>query len=144
MKKVVFILFLVPALISCQSTDKKPADATLATGENKPVETTTIEWIDSTTQNLPKVTEGTVVEVTYRFRNTGTKPLVIEKVTPGCGCTVPEMPTKPVPPGESDVIRAKFDSKSRQGMQNKDITVTTNTEPAQHRLYFNVEVAPKQ
>jgi hypothetical protein len=143
MKKVVFILFLLPALISCESTDKKSAGATAASEENKTVEKTTIEWIDSTTQNLPKVTEGPVVEITYRFKNTGTKPLVIEKVVPGCGCTVPEMPTKPIQPGETDVIKAKFNTQGRQGMQNKDITVTTNTDPAQHTLYFNVEVAHK-
>jgi|SRR5688572_23399438 len=136
MKQLVFILLLLPALISCQSGDKQPAGSPGAT---------TLEWVDSTTQNLGKITEGSIAEVTYRFKNTGTKNLVIEEVRAGCGCTVAEKPLKPIAPGESEVIKAKFDSNGRPvGMNEKEVYVTANTTEKSYTLKFRVEITPKQ
>jgi hypothetical protein len=155
MKKVVFLLLIMPAILSCESSDKK-VNGTAATesgntalsptNNNQPAafdsaNATSIQWIDSTSQDLGRVKEGTVVEVTYRFKNTGNKPLVIESVQPSCGCTVPEKPEKPIPPGGEEVIRAKFSSSGRAGQNHKSITVNANTLPSsQHILQFNVEV----
>ena len=104
---------------------------------------TTIQWLDSTTQNLNKVMEGAQVDVTWRFRNTGSKPLVIEKAQPGCGCTVAEKPEEPILPGGEGRIRATFNSEGRPaGLQSKNIIVQANTKPSTiHELIFNVEVA---
>ncbi|MEO5563769.1 MAG: DUF1573 domain-containing protein, partial [Chitinophagaceae bacterium] len=82
--------------------------------------------------------------VSYRFKNSGNKSLVIEDVAAGCGCTVPEKPEQAFAPGEEGVIRAKFDSKGRVGTNNKFVTVTANTSPSKQQvLKFNVEVTPK-
>jgi hypothetical protein len=145
MKKVAFLLLIMAALVSCESKDQKAGSATLSTDDKKaeadPSAVTSIQWIDSTFQDLGKVKEGTVVEVTYRFKNTGDKNLVIENAQPSCGCTVPEKPEQPIAPGGTDVIKAKFDSKGRPGVNNKTITVTANTTPEkQHQLNFKVEV----
>lgn len=144
MKKVAFLLLVLTALVSCESKDQK-AGATLSAGDKKtetdPSAVTSIQWIDSTSQDLGKVKEGTVVEVTYRFKNSGDKNLVIENAQPSCGCTVPEKPEQPIAPGGTDVIKAKFDSKGRLGPNSKTITVTANTAPEkQHVLSFKVEV----
>ncbi|RYY81054.1 MAG: DUF1573 domain-containing protein [Chitinophagaceae bacterium] len=86
--------------------------------------------------------EGAQVDVSWRFRNTGTKPLVIEKAQPGCGCTVAEKPEAPIPPGGEGRIRATFNSEGRVGTQHKNLIVQANTKPSTiHDLYFNVEVA---
>lgn len=105
---------------------------------------TTIQWIESS-KNFGKINEGQVLNVSFRFKNTGDKPLVIEDVRPSCGCTAANPPDKPILPGEEGVINATFDSKSRQGLNSKDITVVANTKDTkQHKLHFEVDVIPQK
>lgn len=138
MKKLFIFLIASTALFACQSTDKKPTVETKTA--NEPAELTSIQWLDSTTINLGKIKEGQVVEVSYRFKNSGDKNLVIESVKAGCGCTVPERPEKPIAPGEEDIIKAKFDSHGKPGHQQKAITVTANTPEKNQVLTFSVDV----
>jgi len=103
---------------------------------------TTVEWLDSTYKDLGKVKEGQQVEVSFRFKNTGTKNLVIDDVTASCGCTVPEKPQEPITPGQEGMIKAKFDSKGKPvGEARKEVYVTANTTPStSHTLTFRVEI----
>lgn len=91
-------------------------------------DTTTVQIIDSA-YNFGKVTDGEKVEYSYRFRNTGTKPLVVVQATASCGCTVPQKPEKPILPGEIGFIKIVFDSKGRVGEAHKTITVESNANP---------------
>jgi hypothetical protein len=149
MKKLLFVLTAITLvlLVACRTADKKP-DNTLSAEEktkmaNDSANFTSIEWLDSTNTDLGKVKEGAIVEVSYRFKNSGNKTLIIEDVSAGCGCTVPEKPEKPIAPGEEGVIRAKFDSKGRAGTNNKYVTVTANTSPSKQQiLQFTVNVTP--
>lgn len=133
-------------LFACQSADTKAEKA--LTPEQKENATkdsanfTTIQWLDSTYRDLGKVKEGQVVEVSFRFKNSGTKNLVIANVSASCGCTVPEKPEKPYAPGEEGVIKAKFDSKGRpKGEARKEVFVTANTSPENlTTLAFRVEI----
>lgn len=105
---------------------------------------TTIQWLDSSHQDLGKVNEGQVVEVSWKFKNNGSKPLIINGASASCGCTVAEKPEAPIAPGEEGIIKAKFDSKNREGMQRKDVYVTANTKGLRdHQLSFAVEVQKK-
>lgn len=64
----------------------------------------------------------------FTVKNTGKKPLIIEKVEASCGCTSPEKPEKPILPGKSDRIKVVFHPAAGQvGNQNKTVTVTSNT-----------------
>ncbi len=145
MKKILFVLFAA-GIFACQTADEKTADALTQEQKDKAARDsanfTSIEWLDSTFRDLGKVKEGQVVEVSYRFRNSGEKNLVIANVSASCGCTVPEKPEKPYAPGEEGVIRAKFDSKGRPaGETRKDVYVTANTTPESAiRLSFKVEI----
>lgn len=66
----------------------------------------------------------------FIVKNTGKKPLIIEKVEASCGCTTPEKPEKPILPGKSDKIKVVFHPKPGQtGEQNKTVTVSSNTSP---------------
>ena len=154
MKKIVIILVACISLIACKSDDKKVTPASQLTPEQKEqaaaemeriakdsTSFTTIQWIDSTYRDLGKVKEGAQVEVTFRFKNTGTKPLVVTSVSASCGCTVAEKPEKPCLPGEEDIIKAVFDSKDRVGEANKSLYVVANTNPTgTHELKFHVLV----
>lgn len=61
----------------------------------------------------------------FHFKNTGTEPLMITNAKGSCGCTVPEWPKEPIRPGQSDVIKIKYDTK-RSGPISKTVTITTN------------------
>lgn len=62
---------------------------------------------------------------TFEFTNTGQAPLIITSVKSTCGCTVPEKPEAPIMPGESGVIKVKYDT-NRVMPIRKTITVISN------------------
>jgi hypothetical protein len=105
---------------------------------------TTIQWLDSASRNYGTVIEGEKVNVSYRFRNTGTTPLVIGQVRPSCGCTIAEQPQKPIAPGEEGEIKAVFNSDHHPGINHKTLFVNANTKGTQnYSLQFVVQVDKK-
>lgn len=64
---------------------------------------------------------------TFKFKNTGNAPLVINNVKSTCGCTVPKKPKAPILPGETGEIEVKYDTK-RVNHIRKTITVYSNAE----------------
>lgn len=60
-----------------------------------------------------------------KFKNTGNEPLIITNAKGSCGCTVPDWPKEPIMPGQTGVIKIKYDT-SRSGSINKSVTITTN------------------
>lgn len=131
------------AVAGCQNSDQQPGNGT--TGGVTSVDkndSTSITWIDSTEQSLGKIKKGQVAEITWRFKNTGDKPLVVSNVTVGCGCTVAEKPEQPIPPGGEGLIKASFDSKSQMpNSYNKTVSVFSNVKSAHEKiLAFSVEV----
>ncbi|HTD93103.1 MAG TPA: DUF1573 domain-containing protein [Chitinophagaceae bacterium] len=146
MKKFLLIISIAAGLVACQGSDQKAGKPLSQEEKDKAVNDssnfTTIQWLDSTVKELGKVKEGQVVEVSYRFKNTGDRNLIIQNVSASCGCTVPEKPDKPFAPGEEGTVRAKFDSKGRpHGEARKEVYVNANTKPEQqHILTFKVEI----
>jgi hypothetical protein len=63
----------------------------------------------------------------FAFTNTGTNPLIIENAEGSCGCTVPEYPREPIPPGGSGEIKVKYSPGQQIGQQNKTVSITANT-----------------
>jgi hypothetical protein len=61
----------------------------------------------------------------FKFTNNGKEPLIISNARGSCGCTVPTWPKEPIKPGESSVIKVKYDTK-RLGAINKSVTITSN------------------
>lgn len=72
--------------------------------------------------NLDYAADGTCE---FKFKNTGNSPLIISKAKGSCGCTVPQWPREPINPGQSGVIKVKYDTK-RPGQINKSVTITSN------------------
>ena len=64
-------------------------------------------------------------ECEFRFTNTGTEPLLVQKPKSSCGCTIPSWPNEPILPGESDVIKVTYRT-NKPGNINKTVTVTSN------------------
>jgi Protein of unknown function (DUF1573) len=61
----------------------------------------------------------------FKFKNTGTEPLIIKNARGSCGCTVPSYKKEPIAPGESSDIEVRYDTQ-RIGDFQKSITIDTN------------------
>ena len=163
MKKILIVLAAAITIASCKEADKT-ADTTSSTATTTteaastatatstataqqntvdPATLTKVEWLDGMDKDFGKIEEGKTLEVSFRFKNVGDKPLVISNVSASCGCTVPETPKKPYQPGETGVIKASFNSAGKSGAQAKQVNVFANLEPAMTTLNFRVEVKAK-
>ena len=143
-----FVLFpFAVVLFSCTSTDKPATKEDAATDSLNKVAMadtsnyTTIQWLDSTTQDLGKIKEGSIVEITWKFKNTGNKPLIIADAQGTCGCTIADRPKEPVAPGGEGIIKARFNSQGQGPEAHKTVTVDANTkDQTQHLLTFTAQV----
>lgn len=93
--------------------------------------------------NFGEVDEGEIVEHKFAFKNTGKVPLIILNASSSCGCTIPEWPKDPVPPGGSGEILAKFNTTGKMHDQKKTISVTANTYPNINTVVLSGKVNPK-
>lgn len=75
---------------------------------------------------------------TFKFKNTGDHPLIIESAKASCGCTIPNKPEAPIQPGEIGEIDVIFRPKEGQQGQKvtKRVTVKANTVPKES--YINI------
>lgn len=67
-----------------------------------------------------------VVEHDFTIRNDGNVTLVIKKAKPSCGCTVANISSRDIHPGESAIITTKLNLNGRDGKQHKTIDVESN------------------
>lgn len=151
MKRLIFILLSVTLITACKNVTKNPKEPVDPEAQakeqaaflNDTTNWTTVQWMDSV-QNFGKVTDGEKVIISFHFKNTGTKPLVISNVQASCGCTVPSKPEEPIAPGKEAVITAEFNSAGRVGMASKYLNVTCNTKEQLINLLFEGEVLAKK
>ncbi|MDX9751063.1 MAG: DUF1573 domain-containing protein [Flavobacteriales bacterium] len=78
----------------------------------------------------------------FSFTNTGTEPLILENATGSCGCTVPNYPKQPIPPGGTGTIEIEYKPGKQQNAQTKTVTVVANTEPKETTLRIKAFVQP--
>ena len=81
----------------------------------------------SDTVDYGEIEKGSDGVRVFEFKNTGTAPLIISKVSSSCGCTIPKKPEGPIMPGESGEIQVKYDT-NRPGPIRKAITVLSNAD----------------
>lgn len=141
--KAICFLVISSTFVAClNTTDKEKSEPFLNQPTTEKMDSanfTTIQWLDSV-KNLGTIQEGQILKISFRFKNTGTKPLILENVQPGCGCTLAEYPKEPIASGKEAEIVASFDSKGREGEQHKSINVTANTAERNYTLRFDVIV----
>lgn len=65
----------------------------------------------------------------FSFTNTGNEPLLIESASGSCGCTVPNYPKQPIPPGGTGEIEVEYKPGKQENAQTKTVTIIANTEP---------------
>ena len=78
---------------------------------------------DYNKQDLGGVKEGDVIEVVFSYENVSGKEIVITDVIPQCGCTVADFDSTVLLPHDKSDITLFFDSKNKQGLQRKTVSV---------------------
>ncbi len=131
--------------VSCGEHDVKSTGGISMQLPKDSTQYTKITWLDSTERDFGTIPEGQKLEVAFRFLNAGSKPLIIARVQPSCGCTVAEQPDEPILPGKEGVIKASFNSEGRVGINHKKIYVIANTQGTQsNEVNFSVLVQKKK
>jgi len=97
------------------------------------------KW-DETVHDFGVIIQGEKVSHLFTFTNDGKSNLIISSVHASCGCTVPKYDTEPVLPGKTGKVEVVFDSSDRSGIQNKTVTVLSNTQPNTIELHFSAEI----
>jgi len=144
MKKVFLGLIAAGILAACNSNTAQTSAAsktdsaasTTATSSNVAATDLPVIKFERETHDFGKIKSGDLVHYDFKFTNTGKSPLIITNATATCGCTKPEYPKTPVAPGASDVIKVTFNSTGKMGLQDKQVTVTANTNPAESRVHL--------
>jgi hypothetical protein len=106
---------------------------------NPNLKLTTMKFDQSTIQ-FGRVKEGKTVERRFKFQNTGQHPLEIISAKGSCGCTVPQVPQKPIPPGGFGTIVVKFNTTKKVGKRSQSVTIIANTNPKVTQVYLQGEV----
>jgi hypothetical protein len=152
MKRLFLSLLTAGVLLSaCNQTPANGAASTAAdSSANKTAATTTanaatapIMKFEKESHDFGKIKQGDKVSYDFKFTNDGKSPLIITDAVASCGCTTPEWPKTPVKPGESGLIKVVFNSAGKTGLQDKQITITANTVPAQTMVHLIGEVLTK-
>jgi len=155
MKKLPIIILLLILYTACQQDKGKKLQSVKTKGNitnadiiRNPVsagkigDTTNLAKMvfEETNYEFGIIKEGEIIHHSYRFTNTGKIPLLISGARSTCGCTIPDYPRDPVQPGESGVIKVKFNSHGKLGTQKKPIYITANTYPSLNMISIEGEV----
>ena len=97
---------------------------------------------DKTEHDFGQIMNGTPVETTFSYTNTGESPLVVTDIKSTCGCTVPQGWSKePLMPGASSQFSVKFNGKGAN-KTSKTITLTTNTQTGREQVRISAFITP--
>ncbi|RKR84766.1 uncharacterized protein DUF1573 [Mucilaginibacter gracilis] len=144
MKKIFLALITAGMLAACNNTSKQTTATNADSVAGKPtaaqIAMAPVITFESDSYDFGKIKEGDKVSHNFKFTNSGKSPLIISSAVASCGCTTPEWPKEPVKPGDSGVIKVTFNSAGKGGLQDKLITITANTIPAQNLAHLKGEV----
>jgi hypothetical protein len=80
---------------------------------------------DTLSYNYGTIKKNAPGGTSFSFTNKGNEPLIITKVVSSCGCTVPSYPKTPVMPGQTDIIKVLYNTKT-PGEFSKTINIHSN------------------
>ncbi len=147
--------------ITLPSMNESEGEKTMKENQDRDTEAsklspTTISWVDSVIGDKPMDSEvshdfGTIIDGdkpkhTYTFTNTGTKPLMISSVIPGCGCTTPSFTKELIMPGKQGEVTIEFNSSGKSkdgGIVKKNVLINANVPMSPFAIHFKATVKPK-
>lgn len=101
-------------------------------------------FVKKPVHKFPKAQEGILLEHSFTVVNTGDSPLIISEYKVECTCTKAILPTDPILPGKSAIIKVTFDTEGKSYYQDRIIFLQTNTKKKTEKLRFKVFVEPEQ
>lgn len=130
MKKLLIMAFCLLTVSMAQAQTQKQKVSTSevkVTGVTKAENYAEIKF-DTLRHNFGKFSKNNpIVKCSFKFKNTGTAPLVIHQAFASCGCTVPTFTKEPIKPGESGVIDVTYNGTDKfPGHFQKTVTVRSN------------------
>ena len=140
-KKLFLGIMALSMLVACNNSNNQTADSSASTTASA-AEAPVMKF-EKETHDFGKIRSGDKVTYEFKFTNNGKSPLIIKDAVATCGCTKPEWPTTPIKPGETGAIKVTFNSAGKMGLQDKQITITANTNPAQNLVHLIGEVTIK-
>lgn len=120
MKKILSLFTLVAFVATFVHAQDNPAAAPAPAATSLAVMT-----LEKTEVDYGTIEKGSDPLRIFKFKNTGSEPLVIKNAKGSCGCTVPSYPKEPIMPGETSQIEVRYDTQ-RVGPFTKTVTLTTN------------------
>lgn len=135
MKKYLILFLLIGFSAQTYAQQTKPQTAKV----NGP-----ILAFEKNTHDFGDIFQGDKVDQVFKFTNTGTEPLIITNIQVTCGCTAPEWPRNPIPPGGTGEIKIGFNSSGKIGRQNKTVTVISNAANEENTISFVTNILDKK
>jgi hypothetical protein len=120
-----YLIFLIMLMVNCKGN------------ENKSPDQKTTMAIDKSIYNFGNLKEDEMYNGSFIIKNTGKTMLAIYDITAECGCTVIDSYKKIVKPQDTCMIRFSFNTLGKSGVQNKTITMVTNTDTTTH--FFKIK-----
>lgn len=135
MKKLLITLGIVALAFSAQAESPVASNSAMVASES----TGPLVWESkeiAVTAQLGAQNESIV----FKFTNASDKDVTITNVHASCGCTTPRLEKYTYAPGESGEVTAIFNIGNRQGMQVKQVTVTTDDGAPPSILTLKVDI----
>ncbi|HEY0298477.1 MAG TPA: DUF1573 domain-containing protein [Arachidicoccus sp.] len=127
MQKFILSLFVACIVFCACSNNSGKVPRNRMEQQDDTTNYTTIQWLDSM-KDFGTAKYGDKVNINYRFKNVGSKPLYLLDVRPTCGCTIADYTKNAVMPGNEGFVKAIYDSYHNEpGSVRKSIIVTSNT-----------------
>lgn len=145
MKTIPLFIVLFLVIFACKEqkteikTETKITIKDVAIAEIPQAEFAKIQF-DNIEHKFGKVPEGTMIKHTFKFKNIGTIPLIINDVAPQCSCTTTDFPKKAIFPNESGEITLELDTKNKRGEVEKNARIVANIEGGTMFIFFRGEV----
>ncbi|WP_238555173.1 DUF1573 domain-containing protein [Chryseobacterium sp. P1-3] len=93
-----------------------------------------IKW-KSESIDVGNIPQGKPKLIRFEFTNTSSKPIVIENVSPSCGCTTADYTKTPILPGKKGFVEASYNAAAK-GQFMKTVSVTTSDSKTPKTLSF--------
>ena len=87
-------------------------------------------FIEEPRQSFGHVYRDAVNEVccSYKLKNTGNKPIVINKIETSCGCMHTDLTSKVIFPGKEQILTIQLNTKSQYGSINKSVFINSDSD----------------
>jgi len=81
------------------------------------------------------VAQGAKVVHEFDIKNSGTADLVIQRLSPSCGCTATQLTTPVVKPGATEKVRVTFDTSGFLGDKVKTVLIASNDSENPEKIF---------